>query len=497
MVECSSRKRHRQELINRSGEIDPISIFVRIEYMFERTENQDIAKKAAFIGIGILLSGLLIASSLLIGGSALLYAAVCVLGLTAFMLVSLTRAEKQKDAFAKRQLSELKAAQENSQTLFKDLIPAVSLLSREDAAIAAVGHRAPLVFPNTEDTPYARLRRFADTFQIPDDSALEKTKQLSSLSQSAEALREMELRIPFIDEILKRVVSHTEQAAMTLIERFSVISEQTEKSDKNAKNAIAALGSDNDNENGLESLIRKSHESIIGRTTVINDFLRLNRENADRVRKISDLVTRSEELISGIEDITERSKLIAFNMAVESAKIGDKGLGFKVIVHELQRLNDQTTHFARDIMEIVKSFRSYNQEMQDLWLVKSETLTEQVKSDSTRAELAVTALKHSYELSGTLFKSLSDSAISVNQSMSDILESLQFQDITRQQIDGAISFLVDIHESVSAVRKQFETLGYELGDSRSILRSIRSRHEAQLKVSKDHDIFELIERRYT
>ena len=58
--------------------------------------------------------------------------------------------------------------------------------------------------------------------------------------------------------------------------------------------------------------------------------------------------------------------------------------------------------------------------------MKSEALTEQVRSDSDQAELAVTALKQSYELSGSLFHSLTDSAISVNKAMSDILESLQF-----------------------------------------------------------------------
>jgi len=464
--------------------------------MLERVDFEVIRKKLKIVIIITLLSGILVAVSVFWPIVILSYLAIIGSFVTFFILVQTLRNEKKREEHAKNSLSILQNEVTRTHSLLHDIIPAITLLAKEDAAIAAIAHRSSIAFPSENAEPFERLRLFIDSFEPPSDSSIEKTHALSTISQTVESLQEMELRIPFIEEILKRVVLHTEKAALTLIERFSIISEQTDKSDKDAKNAIAALGAGNGNENGLESLIKKSHETIIGRTSVITAFLRLNRENADRVRKISDLVTKSEELISGIEDITERSKLIAFNMAVESAKIGDKGLGFRVIVHELQRLNDQTTHFARDIMEIVKSFRAYNQEMLDQWLVKSESLTEQVKTDSEQAEIAVTALKHSYELNGTLFRSLSDSAISVNRSMSDILESLQFQDITRQQIDGAISFLLDINNAVATVRKQFENLGYALGDTHAVLHGIRTKHEAQLKVSKDHDIFELIERRY-
>jgi len=44
--------------------------------------------------------------------------------------------------------------------------------------------------------------------------------------------------------------------------------------------------------------------------------------------------------------------LITFNLAVESAKIGVKGQGFKVIVSELQKLNVQTADFAKNILEM-------------------------------------------------------------------------------------------------------------------------------------------------
>lgn len=349
-------------------------------------------------------------------------------------------------------------------------------------------------FQDIQASPFEKLRLFCDSFKHRSFEQMEFLNRLSVLPDLAGVVQAMELRLPYVFEIFKRVVEHTEQAALVLIDRFSSISDRTSKADTEAHGAILALGIEGNTNDGLAALINRSHESITARSDVIYDFIKLNHDNVDRVKKISDLVTKSEDLISGIEDITERSKLIAFNMAVESAKIGEKGQGFRVIVRELQNLNDQTTRFARNIMDIVKSFKIYNKELLDLWLSKSESLTERVRMDNVEAETSIKALKQSYDVSQTLFRSLSESAIEVNRAMADILSSLQFQDITRQQIEGAASFLTQIEQSLKMIYTSFQTFGLPLQDEKEILKAIRTQHEPQLKVSKDHDIFDFIER---
>ena len=382
-------------------------------------------------------------------------------------------------------------------TLLSDLVPAIELLIEEDDAIKIASASSPssLHLNGSQSSIFERLRQFANSFTRPSDTSISTIRGLSISSSATAHLAEIERRIPYVYEILKRVVLHTEQAALTLIENFSNIYENTDKAETDAHEALKSLGSSNKSETGLDTLIKKSYDTVIGSRTVINDFLHLNRENGERVKKISDLVTKSEELIIGIEDIAERSKLIAFNLAVESAKIGDKGRGFKVIVNELQRLNTQTSGFARDIMSIVKSFRIYNQELLDQWLVKSESLTEKVKEDSDQAEQALNALTHSYELNGKLFRSVSESAIGVNKSMSEILQSLQFQDITRQQIEGAESFIKEIHEGILELEKQFSNLGFSTGKESDSHKTIRLTYTPKLKVTSDHEIFDIIERR--
>ncbi len=365
------------------------------------------------------------------------------------------------------------------------------LFVAEDALLFQFIQQRPKDQPgiSSQATPSERIRALLEYFKEDRRQALNQARELLELRTLPDSIQEVHVRFPYIDLLLKRVVEQTENAAMTLLERFSAISEQAERGAQEAQKAMRSLGVENSDSESLENLIQQSHESIVSRSSVINEFLALNQDNSAKIEKISNLVSKTEELISGITDISERSKLITFNLAVESAKIGVKGQGFKVIVSELQKLNDQTADFAKNILDIVKSFNTYNAQLLDQWIGRSKELTEKVRSDTGQAEKTVEALARSYDLTRSLFKSLSENSIQVNRSMGDILASLQFQDITRQQIEGVNAFLSDIQEIVNNLLKELSSRRIQATKEVSSKQKIMEIYAPRLKVSKDHDIF--------
>jgi len=133
------------------------------------------------------------------------------------------------------------------------------------------------------------------------EPALESTgRELLELRTLPDSIQEVHVRFPYIDLLLKRVVEQTENAAMTLLERFNAISEQAERGAQEAEKAMRSLGAENSDSESLENLIQQSHESIVSRSSVINEFLALNQDNSAKIVKISNLVSKTEELISGI-----------------------------------------------------------------------------------------------------------------------------------------------------------------------------------------------------
>lgn len=221
-------------------------------------------------------------------------ARILVIFVILFSLLSLISILKYRFVVIKREkiLNNEKAILSNKltdrDTLLADLIPTIELLIEEDEAIK-IGSDSSLgaLKIDGSDTPvYDRLRRFANSFTIPSDSSISRIRGLSFSSSATARLAEIERRIPYVYEILKRVVLHTEQAALTLIENFSNIYENTDKAETDAHEALRSLSSSNKSETGLDTLIRKSHDTVIGRRNVINDFLHLNRENGERVKKL-------------------------------------------------------------------------------------------------------------------------------------------------------------------------------------------------------------------
>ncbi len=434
-------------------------------------------------------------------GTAALSMAAAALSLLLFILLLILRfTDNRLRSEERRSREALEGELEQHRRVVADLLPLLRLLEAEDRTIlllsgqgAAAGRQAAA----DDADPLTAARARIAAFSADRSEALRRALSLQTLEPLPAALLEVQARIPYIKLLMERVVSYTEQSALTLLERFGAISEQADAGARDAREAMAGLTDHpgNTEQLGLEALIRRSHESILNRGQVIQEFLAINHENTGRIRKIAELVAKTESLIIGIEDIAERSKIITFNLAVESAKIGIRGQGFKVIVTELQKLNGQTTDFAESILQIVKEFKTYNAELLDRWILKSENLTEKVRADTEQAEITVEALKASYELTRRLFASLSENAIRVNDSMGDILSSLQFQDITRQQIEGACAFISDMETAVDKALTDLPKGGYAVAARTPDPVRLKEIYAPRLKVTSDHAIFDIVARR--
>ncbi len=373
-------------------------------------------------------------------------------------------------------------------------LPACELLAQEDAILNRLSahSRQTIGAPDPRLPALEGVQSFIASFDV----AIKAPKDLSEcigLLDTRRGIESARLRIPYLEALLDRIANDTEDSAMKLIQDFDAISEKTGSAESTAKKALEALQGHAGDE-GMEVLVTRSSETIQIQQELLKEFTEANKQNGERIKKIAGLVKRSVELVGRIQDIAERSKLIAFNLAIESAKFGSKGLGFKVIVNELQKLNDGTAAFAHDIMETIDAFDKNNRELLDQWLGRVEQLTERVSQGNDQAKIAVQALASAYRTNQTVFTSLSENAIVVNRSMEDILSALQFQDITRQQVEAAHAFLLDLDSSLLKTAPEVESpMPTEL--AHTVKREIRDALSKHVKVSKDLELFDIIERR--
>jgi methyl-accepting chemotaxis protein len=161
------------------------------------------------------------------------------------------------------------------------------------------------------------------------------------------------------------------------------------------------------------------------------------------------------DLLKSIEEITERSRLIAFNMAVEAARIGEKGRGFKVIVGELRKLNDMTADFSGQVAELLGRFRDYNASIVGRLAEETDRVSRDVAGGMEAAERAVESLIAASGTADSFAHEIAALAVVIDSDLDGVLESLQFQDITRQMIEGSNAMLdeasADIDASLTAI----------------------------------------------
>lgn len=254
--------------------------------------------------------------------------------------------------------------------------------------------------------------------------------------------------LPLADGIIKAVPGRTEEAVMSVLEKFMVVREASSHAAASAR-ALRERLDDASGEDSVGRASERSRDAVRDERAVIQELSRSTRENRENLQAMSAEVEAGLDLLKNISEITERSKLIAFNMSIEAARIGDKGRGFKVIIAELHKLNERTFEFSKRVAELLSRIREHTTALVNTMEEKSVAVVRGVESGMDAAESAVESLIHASERTGAFTKEIALMSESIDHDLDGVLESLQFQDITRQMIEGSVEILAELKKTLA------------------------------------------------
>jgi len=100
-------------------------------------------------------------------------------------------------------------------------------------------------------------------------------------------------------------------------------------------------------------------------TLAVADAIDAMDQIAEEVNGFEKIVSRLDEqskdienVLSVIEDVTDKTNLLSLNASILAAQAGEEGKGFAVVAGEIRSLSDGTASSAKNIAEIVKKIRS-------------------------------------------------------------------------------------------------------------------------------------------
>ena len=96
--------------------------------------------------------------------------------------------------------------------------------------------------------------------------------------------------------------------------------------------------------------VRQTNEAI-------NDIRERVQEAARAIKRLGESSQEIGNIVQIINDIADRTSILALNASIQAAMAGDAGRGFAVVADEVQRLAEQSTNSTKQIETLVKNIQ--------------------------------------------------------------------------------------------------------------------------------------------
>ncbi len=95
--------------------------------------------------------------------------------------------------------------------------------------------------------------------------------------------------------------------------------------------------------------------------TIVNESRGVVKETTNTIYEQSEKSAKIGEVISFINDIANKTDLLAVNAAIEAANAGEHGKGFAVVAEEVRKLAERTTKASAEIKSIIEDIQKSSQ----------------------------------------------------------------------------------------------------------------------------------------
>ncbi len=302
------------------------------------------------------------------------------------------------------------------------------------------------IFPLQDKEAYQKLFREIETVFL--------SQIITIKPESISYLQKAFYKLPYLRILLLNVIEKTEEATNNLISSFISISEKNRQALEEVKKRLEEHKGDS-----LSQILAQTSAITESYQQMRQEYEHLVQKNQSQITDLTVQIQTIFEQLRSINDILGQNKIIAVNLSIEGVKFGEQGRAIKVIVREIQKLNQKIDQFTAEVSHKLERFESFNKELWHSWISQMEDSMSQFQKASENASLLIDKLRDASQHMMDISSILQENTTSIQKELDAIVESLQFQDITRQQIENVMSYLGQIQENIKQGSEAFTALG--------------------------------------
>lgn len=144
---------------------------------------------------------------------------------------------------------------------------------------------------------------------------------------------------------------------------------------------------------------------------------------ADSMRELKNASRSVGDILKIINEINDKTKLLALNAAIIAAQAGEQGRSFAVVAHEIKSLSDRTASSTGDIARIIEAIQEG---------------VDKALGNVTRGEERIGSSVDAVEQAGTLLAGIADSSADMSNRVRAIGEAAKRQSLLSEEVAESV-----------------------------------------------------------
>jgi len=234
------------------------------------------------------------------------------------------------------------------------------------------------------------------------------------------------------EEPLQRVIEETEQSALDIIG-------QVKKLDTTATQLINYLTKADQDTLDMQTRIDQSTTIIERISAFISQLPAKIDAERQLMEKIQAIVHLTGEVAETVQDVSRQTNMVALNIIIQAAHVGEQGRGLTVVANEMRRLSERGNEAAKLVTQAVNDIqepmRAYTCEFQRDFTQDMHEVT-QVTGSVHELQDSYEDMKQYYR---TLLTVIKDHNTHMAEGIVDTLGNIQYQDVVRQRLERVLA----------------------------------------------------------